>query len=327
MPVPTHPVAEVLRMRRDVGSVPGARRDEHRVALVLEGGGMRGVVSAGMTAAIERLGLTSCFDLVVGSSAGALNGAALLGGVARAGAAAYCGPLASRQFINPARLLLGRPALDMQFVLEHASAELDRDRHDRTINSAVSLHCVALDVDTAEPVTFSGMRTKEELWTALLATTRMPWVAGNPVTIDGRRYVDGALGAPIPLAAALEAGATHVLVLQTRPYGVPRSTGSRVADQFIERHLRRLNPALVQLWRDRAASYEVLVEDILRRSSSPSAEPPHVLGLRPPAGTPVVAQLERRPALLIDAAAAAERLVEDALGHDPAATPPMEAAG
>ena len=46
---------------------------------------MRGVVSAGMTAALERLGLTRCFDLVVGSSAGALNAAALLGGVARPG--------------------------------------------------------------------------------------------------------------------------------------------------------------------------------------------------------------------------------------------------
>jgi predicted acylesterase/phospholipase RssA len=81
-----HPVSDVLRERRASGSIPGAREDEHRVALVLEGGGMRGVVSAGMTAALERLNLTPCFDLVVGASAGAINGAALLGGVATAGA-------------------------------------------------------------------------------------------------------------------------------------------------------------------------------------------------------------------------------------------------
>ena len=49
---------------------PGARDDPHRVALVLEGGGMRGVVSAGMAAALERLDLTRCLDLVVGASAG-----------------------------------------------------------------------------------------------------------------------------------------------------------------------------------------------------------------------------------------------------------------
>ena len=64
----------MLRERLEAGSQPGARRDGHRVALVLEGGGMRGVVSAGMTAALERFGLTPCFDLVVGSSAGAFNG-------------------------------------------------------------------------------------------------------------------------------------------------------------------------------------------------------------------------------------------------------------
>ena len=86
MDAPSHPVAEVLLERLGAGSQPGVRRDGHRVALVLEGGGMRGVVSAGMTAALERYGLTPCFDLVVGSSAGAINGAALIAGVARAAA-------------------------------------------------------------------------------------------------------------------------------------------------------------------------------------------------------------------------------------------------
>lgn len=206
----------------------------------------------------------------------------------------------------------------MRFVLAHATATLDPDRHERTIASAVPFHCVAVEVDTAEPVTFTGMGTKDELWEVLLATTRMPWVGGGPVTIGGRRFIDGALAASIPLAAALEAGATHVLVLQTRPHGVPRSTGSRLGDRLIERHLRRLNPALVQLWRDRIPSYEVLVDDIARWSGAPEGAPaPHVLGLRPPAGTPVVRQLERRSAVLAGAAAAAERLVEDVLGAGP----------
>src|SRR6478609_7542544 len=104
----SHPVVDVLRRRAAAGSAPGARRDEHRVALVLEGGGMRGVVSAGMAAALERLGLTASFDLVVGSSAGAINGAALLAGVAGGCAAAYHGPFASRSFVNPVRMVLGR---------------------------------------------------------------------------------------------------------------------------------------------------------------------------------------------------------------------------
>jgi predicted patatin/cPLA2 family phospholipase len=313
----THPVADVLRRRRAERSAAGARADPHRVALVLEGGGMRGVVSAGMAAALDRLGLAAGFDLVVGSSAGALNGVGLLAGVAAEGPGTYAGPLASRRFINPARLLLGRPVLDARFLLDHAAATVGAERQERLLGGATVLACVAVDVDTAAPVTFAGMRTAQELRDVLMATMRMPLVGGGPVTIGGRRFIDGALAASIPLAAALDAGATHVLVLQTRPYGVPRSTGSRLADRLIERHLRRLNPALVALWRDRLPSYELLVEDIARRSTAPAAADaagPHVLGLRPPAGTPVVGQLERRAPILAAAAVAAEQLVEDALG-------------
>jgi len=310
----SHPVLDVLHARLSNGSEPGARTDPHRVAVVLEGGGMRGVVSAGMTAALERLGLTRCIDLVVGSSAGALNAAALLGGVAVPAARMYHTVLASRQFVNPVRLLFGRPALNVGFVLAHADGDLDADRHQRTISSPIALHCVALDVDTAQSVRFTGMRTKDELWQVLLATTRMPWIGGPPVPIGDRRFIDGALATPIPISLATAQGATHVLVLQTRPYGVPRSAGGRVGEALIARHLRRLNPALVLLWHARIEAYEALVERIARQSESPNGDGPYVLGLRPPAGTPVVTQLERRPEVLARAAADAERLVEQTLG-------------
>jgi predicted patatin/cPLA2 family phospholipase len=307
----SHPVVDVLRRRAASASAPGSRRDPYRVALVLEGGGMRGVVSAGMAAALERLGLTAGFDLVVGSSAGAINGGALLAGVARPCAAAYYGPFASRSFVNPARVLWGRPVMSVDYVLGYNAGELDAERHDRAVASPIELHCVAVDVATAAATDLSGMRTRRELWDAILASSRMPWAGGPPVTFRDRRFVDGGLAAPIPVGEALAAGATHVLALQTRPYDVARKSHSRLADRLIERHLRQLNPALVALYRARVADYEATVADIARRSADAASGPPHVLGLRPPAGTPVVGQLERRPEILARAAADAERLVEE----------------
>ena len=159
----------------------------------------------------------------------------------------------------------------------------------------------------------SGMRTKDELWEVLLASSRMPWAGGPPVPIAGRRYFDGGLGSAIPVAEALAAGATHVLALQTRPHGVPRKSVSRIVDRMIERHLRTLNPALVTLYRERVACYERAVDDIAWRSLHADSGPPYVLGVRPPAGTPVVKQLERRSVMLAAAAADAERLVEQTL--------------
>ena len=49
--------------------------DNHKVALVIEGGGMRGCVTAGMVTAIYYLGLEDTFDVIYGSSAGTIIGA------------------------------------------------------------------------------------------------------------------------------------------------------------------------------------------------------------------------------------------------------------
>jgi len=46
-------VLRALAARVGGGSQPGARRDGLRIALAVEGGGMRGIVSAGMALALH----------------------------------------------------------------------------------------------------------------------------------------------------------------------------------------------------------------------------------------------------------------------------------
>jgi predicted patatin/cPLA2 family phospholipase len=289
MPDP-HPVLELLARR-----AAGAQSDGARLALALEGGGMRGVVSAGMAAAIERLGLTSCFDFVVGTSAGALNGAALLAGVAEACAAAYHSAFTTRRFINPYRLLIGRAAVDVAFTLDHADPEgLDAGRHERTAASPIPLHCVAVDVDRASVAVLSDLGTVPELRGALLASSRMPWVGGGPVEFRGRRFLDGGLAESIPYRTAVGLGATHVLALQTRPWEVPLEPASRLSDRIISSRLRKLNPALLDLYRRRPADYEAAVAELSRETRSPGGEPPFLFGLRLPEGTEPISRLERR---------------------------------
>jgi predicted acylesterase/phospholipase RssA len=57
-----HDVLRVLRERTQAQSQPGRRDDGYRVALAIEGGGMRGTVSAGMALALDELGLVPAFD-------------------------------------------------------------------------------------------------------------------------------------------------------------------------------------------------------------------------------------------------------------------------
>jgi hypothetical protein len=75
-----HEVLRAIKARALMGSKPGARNDHMKIALAIEGGGMRGSVSAGMAAALEQLGLSDAFDVVYGSSAGALVGTYFVSG-------------------------------------------------------------------------------------------------------------------------------------------------------------------------------------------------------------------------------------------------------
>src|SRR5690348_3350762 len=72
---PAHPVLSVLRARRAAGSRPGERADGFKVGLAVEGGGLRGVVSAGMVTALEDLGFADAFDDIYACSSGAVNAA------------------------------------------------------------------------------------------------------------------------------------------------------------------------------------------------------------------------------------------------------------
>mmetsp|Transcript_21293 Transcript_21293/g.61070 ORF Transcript_21293/g.61070 Transcript_21293/m.61070 type:complete len:878 (-) Transcript_21293:33-2666(-) len=75
-----HDVMKVISQRVRTNSTPGNRSpgDTAHLALAIEGGGMRGAVSAGMAAAIASLGLSDAFDSVYGSSAGCIVGAYMI---------------------------------------------------------------------------------------------------------------------------------------------------------------------------------------------------------------------------------------------------------
>jgi len=75
-----HQVLQAIRARVMSDSKPGARGDGLKIGLAIEGGGMRGCVSAGMAVCLDKLGLSDCFDVVYGSSAGALVGGYFVSG-------------------------------------------------------------------------------------------------------------------------------------------------------------------------------------------------------------------------------------------------------
>ena len=312
----THPVIERLRRRRAEGSRPGRRTDGRRIALIIEGGGMRGVVSAGMTAAIEQLGLTDAFDEVHGASAGAFNGAFLLAGQAAYLTALYPHGFGDPRFVSIPRALRGGPAFDMDYVIGEVWRHQRPLRVDAILACGIELHCTATDVDRAEIVDLTDLADGEEIRYALRASARLPWLAGDPVVFRGHRLLDATLAEAIPVHVA-HATATDLLVLQTRPHGVPHSPLSGGVARLTDGYLAKLNPKLVDLRVTRSERYDRLSGRLAAAAADPAASPA-VCVIRPPAGGLLIGQMENRMTRLAAAGSQGMRAAWMALeGEDP----------
>jgi predicted patatin/cPLA2 family phospholipase len=322
----SHPVVRTLLARRSAGSLPGARDDGRRVALVVEGGAMRGVVSAGMASALDQLGLVTAFDEVHGASAGAFNGAFFMAGQAAYMTSLYWHGFGDSAFVSLRRALRGGgPAFDMDYVVDGVWAHGRPLRMDALLDSGIDLHCTATDADAAEIVDLADLRTSAEVRCALRASARLPWLAGQPVEFRGRRLLDATLAEAIPVRSALRT-CTDVLVLQTRPEGVEHSGLSGPVGLLTDRYLRTINPALVELRKARSQRYDELSAWLGERAaacargalaSSGSGEPA-VCVIRPPADTTPISQLESRDEALQVAGAEGLRAAWMAVhGEDP----------
>ncbi|HEY5429934.1 MAG TPA: patatin-like phospholipase family protein [Solirubrobacteraceae bacterium] len=312
----SHPVVQAILRRRADGSRPGERADGRRIALVIEGGGMRGVVSAGMTAAIEQLGLTDTFDEIHGASAGAFNGAFLL-----AGQAAYLAALYPHGFGNPAfvglrQLLRGRAIFDMDYVIGEVWRRQRPLRVDAILSSPIELHCTATDVASATIIDLTHLGDGDEVRCAMRASGRLPWLAGPPVEFRGRRWLDATLAEAIPIHSA-QTSATDLLVLQTRPHGIQHTPLSGPVGRLTDRYLQTLNPALVELRLSRSERYDRLSAELGERSVDAAARPA-VCVIRPPEGALLISQMENRQAALSTAGSHGFRAAWMALaGEDP----------
>jgi predicted patatin/cPLA2 family phospholipase len=299
---------ELLLARARRGGRP-PQDDGVRIALAVEGGAMRGVISAGMVSALEALGLTSAFDGVYGSSAGAINGAYFLAGQAALGTTIYYEDINNRRFIDLSRPLRRQPIVNLGFLLDEVATIRKTLAVDRVIQAPGGLAVLATDVETTAACVLRDFQTGSDLLSALRAGATMPVIAGPPWRHAGRRFLDASLSEPIPLPAAESDGYTDVLVLLTRGPGM-RPQPSAFDRYFVEPRLRHLSPALADRYLTRAAPYAALVRQI--ESGSGPLGRARVASIRV-ADCPV-SKLERRRSVLVAAARRGYDAVMDAFG-------------
>ena len=247
-------VLDVLRARRAAGSKPGRRADGLRVALVIEGGGMRGAYSGGMVSALEVLGLRDAFDEIYGTSAGAFSAVAFATGNGWQAAKIFHEDLSSSRFIGYGRALTGGgPLIDLDYLFDHVlevSKPLD---YEALATSDVPVRPVATRVDTGAAHDLVDLHTAEDWRAALRATACVPLLAGPPIPLQGKHWVDGSVAEPLAVERALERNATHVLVLLSR---APQEKGPRGGEHpLMSVALRRMEPRVAQAVKQRVGRH------------------------------------------------------------------------
>jgi len=220
-----------------------------RRALVLGGGGVTGIAwMTGLLAGLAEAGtdLTSA-DLVVGTSAGSVVGAQILSGTTLealyAGAlkepqgevAAKMGATALFGFVvnglwpgdeRAGRARLGRAAMKARTVPEAERREIIRQRLPNPSWPDCKLIITAVDAETGQARNFdrdSGVSLAD----AVAASCAVPLV-WPPITIDGRRYIDG--GVRSTTNADLAGGCERVVVVA--PVTVALRRSGRIVTQL-----------------------------------------------------------------------------------------------
>ncbi len=243
-----HPVLQLLHERRRTKSPltnfeeGETRPDGRKVALVVEGGGMRGCVTAGMVTALYYLGLEDTFDVIYGSSAGTIIGAYFnTRQLPWFGPEIYYDSLTTsgKTFIDSKRLLralglgladprlmkdvltrprFGKPVLNLDFLLKTTVQErkpLDWDKFVE-MQKVQPIKVVASGLKSQKSVTYSMKNGDytciEEFTAAAHGSCLLPGIAGpimnrdsNAVNGDKKFFVKNNVNKPgvEPLADAL----------------------------------------------------------------------------------------------------------------------------
>ncbi|MER5900114.1 patatin-like phospholipase family protein [Streptomyces mirabilis] len=305
-----HPVWRVLTERAQADSRPGARSDGYRVALAIEGGGMRGIIAGGMALALHELGLTNGFDAVYGASAGAASGAWLLSSSPQS-LRFWAHPRYARTAIRHSNPLRGRPLVDLHAFYEVLYRYGDQDFAPMDFASIlagdIEYHPLATDAATGESTDLRPfIGDAAELRLALRASAALPLLAGDPVMLRGRRFYDAGISESVPYRTALAQGATHVMVLRSRR-AIDAARPSRSAPVIARTLLRREPEALRRVFLDREA--RLAADDVSL------AHHPTIVSIRPAPGTPPVGRLARQGDLLETALEAGRAAVHEAHSH------------
>lgn len=253
-----------------------------KVGLVLEGGAMRGLFTAGVLDVFLQEQIQ--VDGIVSVSAGALFGVNYPSKQAGRTLRYNLAYLNDKRYIGLSSLLRTGNIVNKEFAFYELPFTLDPFDNQAFKASGIDFFVTVTNVETgqAEYIKIEDPFAQME---TLRATSAMPYVS-QYVEIDGKKYLDGGISDSIPLHFCQNLGYDKIIVILTRPLDY-RKTKSTVlfAKWFYHQY-----PHLVKALANRYLEYNQRVEEIIQLQHEQK-----IFVIRPSLSLPIH-RIEKNPA-------------------------------
>lgn len=251
--------------------------------LILEGGAMRGMFTAGVTDLMMEQGIE--FDGAVGVSAGAAFGCNYKSrqvGRALRYNKRFCN---DRRYCGLRSLLLTGNIYNTDFAYREVPLHLDEFDFAAYAANPMEFWLVCTDIETGLPVyhRYDGYHDHGFDW--IRASASMPMVS-RTVEIDGQKLLDGGISDAIPLRFFEHSGYNRNVVILTQPAYYRKKKTSAMP---LIRLLYRKYPALVSAMETRHRMYNDTLEYIAQQEAAGN-----ILVIRPAEPLPV-SRVEKNP--------------------------------
>ncbi|MBM7659625.1 putative patatin/cPLA2 family phospholipase [Bacillus mesophilus] len=227
-----------------------------QAGLVLEGGGMRGVYTAGVLEYFLEKDLY--FPYNIGVSAGACNAVSYLSRQKDRNRKVNIDYIHNPSYLSLRNYIKKRELFGMDFIFDEIPNKLVPFDYEAFYKAEESFEVGTTDCVTGEPVYYNKHQHGKDMLMILRASSSLPFAAPI-VEFDQRCLLDGGISDPIPIKRAEEVGFEKNVVILTRNKGYQKKPSRQ---SWISSRLYKNYPGLLKSMDNRADFYNETLQYI-----------------------------------------------------------------
>ena len=229
---------------------------KRKKALIIEGGGSRGVFSFGVIDSFIKDSYNP-FDIHLGVSNGAVVQLWYLLAVSDYNLDKMLFS-ASRDYVRYSNLLFNKSIMNFEKLYKDANKvfPIDFDRLQDNL-AGKNFYVVVSDAGSGKPEYIQ--LSKENYINEMLATGSLPVLMKNAILLEGKRKYDGGITDPIPVQKAYEMGAKEIVIIRTYEQAFIRKTK---LENYIAAFATRSYPNISKALKENTTTYNSALEFI-----------------------------------------------------------------